>query len=47
MTKNIESAIKQIDENIKFIEACNVGGEFMKSELQERIVAIARTKIIY
>ena len=39
------SSIKQIDENIKFIESCNVGGEFMKSELQDRIVSIAEQKL--
>ena len=38
-------AIKEIDENIKFIEACNIGGEFMKSELQEKIVAISKQKL--
>ena len=37
--------IKEIDENIKFIEACNIGGEFMKSELQEKIVAISKQKL--
>ena len=38
-------AIKEIDENIKFIEACNIGGEFMKTELQEKIVAISKQKL--
>ena len=38
-------AIKEIDENIKFIEACNIGGEFMKSELQDKIVAISKQKL--
>ena len=38
-------AIKEIDENIKFIEACNIGGEFMKSEFQDKIVAISRQKL--
>ena len=37
--------IKEIDENIKFIEACNIGGEFMKSELQDKIVAISKQKL--
>ena len=39
------SSIKEIDENIKFIEACNIGGEFMKSELQDKIVAISKQKL--
>ena len=38
-------AIKEIDENIKFIESCNIGGEFMKSELQDKIVAISKQKL--
>ena len=38
-------AINEIDENIKFIEACNIGGEFMKSELQDKIVAISKQKL--
>ena len=37
--------IKEIDENIKFIESCNIGGEFMKSELQDKIVAISKQKL--
>ena len=40
-----KKAIKEIDENIKFIEACNIGGEFMKSELQDKIVAISKQKL--
>jgi hypothetical protein len=41
-----KNAIKKIDENIKFIESCNVGGEFMKPELQERIISISEQKLI-
>ena len=40
-----KQAIKEIDENIKFIEECNIGGEFMKSELQDKIVAISKQKL--
>ena len=40
-----KKAIKEIDKNIKFIEACNIGGEFMKSELQDKIVAISKQKL--
>ena len=38
-------SIKQIDEDIKFIESCNIGGEFMKPELQERIKSISEQKL--
>jgi hypothetical protein len=41
-----KNTIKKIDENIKFIESCNVGGEFMKPELQERIISISEQKLI-
>ena len=40
------NSIKQIDENIKFIESCNIGGEFMKPELQERIKSISKQKLL-
>ena len=38
--------IKDIDEKIKFIESCNIGGEFMKPELQEKILSISKNKIV-
>ena len=37
--------IRQIEENMKFLEGCNVGGEFMKQELRERVKSIAEQKI--
>jgi len=40
------NSIKQIDENIKFIESCNIGGEFMKPELQEKIKSISEQKLL-
>ena len=40
------NSIKQIDENIQFIESCNIGGEFMKPELQERIKSISNQKLL-
>ena len=40
------NSIKQIDENIKFIESCNIGSEFMKPELQERIKSISQQKLL-
>ena len=39
------NSIKQIDENIKFIESCNIGGEFMKPDDQERVKDIGSRKI--
>jgi len=40
------TTIKQIDENIEFLEKCNIGGEYMKQELQERVKSIGAKKII-
>ena len=40
------NSIKQIDENIQFIESCNIGGEFMKPELQERIKSISKQRLL-
>jgi response regulator RpfG family c-di-GMP phosphodiesterase len=37
--------IRQIDENMKFIETCNIGGEFMISAFQERIKSIGSQKV--
>ncbi|HIN02500.1 MAG TPA: GAF domain-containing protein [Candidatus Marinimicrobia bacterium] len=37
--------IRQIEENMKFLEGCNVGGEFMKQELRERVKSIAKQKV--
>ena len=39
-------SIKKIDNNIKFIETCNIGGEFMKPDLQEKIVSISKNKVV-
>ena len=44
--KEYRNSIKQIDENIQFIESCNIGGEFMKPELQERIKSISKQKLL-
>ena len=41
-----KNSIEQIDENIKFIESCNIGGEFMKPELQERIKSISEQRLL-
>ena len=39
------STIEKINENMKFIEECNVGGEFMKPEHQDRIRSIGSEEI--
>ena len=39
-------AIDKINDDIKFIEQCNVGGEYMAEDLQERIKSIGATKLI-
>ena len=38
--------IKKINDNLRFIESCNVGGEFMKQKLQEKIQAISKDRVI-
>ncbi len=42
-----KETIEKIDSNMKFIQECNIGGEFMKPELQERIKTIGTEKINY
>ncbi len=37
--------IKSIDSNMRFIEECNIGGEFMKPDFQKRITSIGSEKI--
>jgi hypothetical protein len=34
--------IHQLDENMAFLESCNVGGEFMKIDLQDRVRSIGK-----
>jgi HD-GYP domain-containing protein (c-di-GMP phosphodiesterase class II) len=34
--------IHQLDENMAFLESCNVGGEFMKPDLQDRVRSIGK-----
>jgi len=41
-----KNSMKKIDDNIKFIESCNIGGEFMKPELQQKIVEISKAKVV-
>ena len=37
--------VKQINENMAFLESCNIGGEFMKNELQEKVKSIAEKTV--
>ena len=37
--------VKQIEENMTFLETCNVGGEFMKLELQDRVKSIGEQQV--
>ena len=41
-----KDTIQNINDNIKFIESCNIGGEFMKPELQEKIQAISKDRVV-
>ena len=43
--KKYLDTIKKIDENMKFLEECNIGGEYMNPELQERVREIGSQKI--
>ena len=38
-------AISELDSSMKFLEECNVGGEFMKPELQEKVRSIGAKKL--
>ena len=40
------ASIKIIDDNIAFIDSCNIGGEFMKPELQDKILSISKNKVV-
>tara|TARA_Y100001970_G_scaffold69151_1_gene88205 strand:- start:3083 stop:4687 length:1605 start_codon:yes stop_codon:yes gene_type:complete len=39
------ASIKDIENDMKFLESCNIGGEFMKPEFQERVREIGSKKI--
>ena len=41
------NTIKKIDENMKFLEECNIGGEYMKPDLQERVKSIGAQNIFF
>ena len=40
-----KETIEQIEDNMAFLESCNVGGEFMKPELQDRVKEIGKQQI--
>jgi hypothetical protein len=40
-----KKAISELDSNMKFLEECNIGGEFMKPELQEKVRSIGAKKV--
>ena len=39
-----KEAVQEIELNMKFLEECNIGGEFMNPELQERVRSIGEKK---
>jgi response regulator RpfG family c-di-GMP phosphodiesterase len=41
-----KKTIESIDDDMQFLIDCNIGGEFMKPELQKRVEAIGSRKII-
>ena len=43
--KEYNDSLKEIESNMKFLEECNVGGEFMNPELQDRVRSIGKKKI--
>ncbi len=43
--KEYNDSLEEIESNMKFLEECNVGGEFMKPELQDRVRSIGKKKI--
>ena len=43
--KKLLHEIAQIEDDIKFLENCNIGGEFMESNLKNRVVNISEEKI--
>ena len=44
--KAYHESIKNIDDNIELIESCNIGGEFMKPELQDKISSISQNRVV-
>ena len=42
---DFNDTIHQLDENMAFLESCNVGGEFMKPDLQDRVRSIGKQQV--
>ena len=42
---NLDEVLNNINNDISFLEKCNIGGEFMDSEHKDRIVEISKQKI--
>ena len=40
-----KETVHQIEENMAFLETCNVGGEFMKPDLQDRVSSIGEQQV--
>ena len=40
-----KKAISELDSNMKFLEECNIGGEFMRPELQEKVRSFGAKKL--
>ena len=40
-----KETVRQIEENMAFLETCNVGGEFMKPDLQDRVSSIGEQQV--
>ena len=43
--KEYRDTILHIEENMSFLEGCNVGGEFMKQDLQDRVKSIGEQQV--
>ncbi len=43
--QSLNAQLKKIDDDFKFLELSNIGGEFMSEELQNRVYDIAKQKI--
>ena len=44
-TEDLNNILKKIDDDFKFLEKTNIGGEFMSEEFKERVKEIAKQKI--
>ena len=44
--QSINNKLESMNDDLKFLEESNIGGEFMSDELKQRIVEIAKRTII-